>query len=289
VNNEVPDMRTRSRPGRSPRPADRRHRAPGSTLASLSLLAFLVPLALYFLARPRLHSDAAALALAAAVPAAAGAAIAARRRQVRPLGVLAVVGLGAALAATVLTGGSSLPLKLERPVATGAIGLALLASVAVRRPLLLSVLRLLARGDDARRTQLERAAANPATRRALTIISAVLGAGFLVEAAATAIAALTLSTGAYLVVSRLIRLGVIGTAMAVAVIIAARRRRQRASDHATAPDRPDPAVRQAWFGPRRLGVGWGRPQTWQARLVVAALVAVVVVLRLVFHVSILGR
>ncbi len=242
----------------SPVPAARRRR-----MLCLWLASSLTPLLLYFLARPYVRSDTTALAISAAAPAVVIVIAAAWRRRVRVLGVLTVVGLGAALAATAMTGGSSLPLKLYRPLFTGVVGLALLLSVAVRRPLLVPVVRALA----------GRLPPITPPRRTATVVTAIIGASFLVEAAATVLLALTVSTGEFLVASRLTRIAVFAAGFAVAAWYLRRQRGRR---------EPADAERRAWFGPRRFGLGW-RPQTWQARVIMVAVVALLVVARVVFH------
>jgi hypothetical protein len=275
-------------------------RRPAAVLL-LAVLGSLTSLLLYFLARPHVHGDAEALALAAGLPVVLAAVVSLGRRRAGPLGLVAAAGLGLALAATALSGGSSLPLKLYRPLATGLVGAACLASVALGRPLLVPLLRALARGDAARGRMVERVAATPGGRRRLAAATAVIGAVLLAEAAATVALALTVPTGTFLVASRIVRFAVLGGGLA---ILGWSLRRARPSGEARgggagaaegaggrgappaagaggadAPPAGAPRERRAWFGPRRLGVGWGRPQTWQARLIVLAVIAAIVVLR----------
>lgn len=242
-------------------------------VAALWLATSLVPLLLYFLIRPYVRSDTTALAISAAAPAAATVVAAAWRRRVRILSMLAVIGLGTALAATAMTGGSSLPLKLYRPLFTGVVGFALLLSVLVGRPLLIPVLRHLA----------GQVPMIQPTRRTATVTTAIIGVSFLVEAAATVVLALTVSTGAFLIASRVVRIGIFAAGFAVAAWYVRRQRKRPDPAGAAAGDARDGAGRRAWFGPRRFGLGWGRPQTWQARVIVVGVVALIVIARFVFH------
>jgi hypothetical protein len=153
-------------------------------------VAIVVPVIAYWLGRPHVGGDTAALAIAGAIPAAWTAGRLAWRNRLEPVGVVGVVGFGAALLVSALSGGSALPLKLQDSVVTGVIGLACLASVALRRPLLAVLLRLLRRAAPA--------------GRPLAAITTIIGATLLVHAVAHAIVALTLPTSAYLVLSRLV-------------------------------------------------------------------------------------
>jgi hypothetical protein len=285
-------------------------RRPGPVLV-VAVAGSLTSLLLYFLVRPHVGGDAAALALGAAPPIVLTAAASAWRRQSRILGLMTVAGFGLVLAATFLAGGSALPLKLYRPVATAVLGSACLVSVAVGRPLLLSVLRLLARDDPARGRLAERVAASPAGRRRLAVVTAVIGASLLVEAAGTIVLALSVPTATFLVASRIVRFAVLAAGLGT---LAWYLRRGRAGGQAApaaggdesggdgeeggadgekgGPDGEKGGARRsgsegrprtAWFGPMRLGIGWGRPQTWQARLLVLAVIAAIIVLRMVAH------
>ncbi|MEU0602644.1 VC0807 family protein [Streptomyces sp. NPDC006393] len=257
--------------------------------AVLLVLASLAPLALYYLLRPVVHSDGTSLAIAAAAP--VGLALAAPLTGRRSLwgGLLVAAGFGLALAATVLSGGSSLPMKLYRPLATGVFGLACLISVAVRRPLVEHLLRAAARRDPRVRAALARAADAARLRRRLTAITLIVGVVCLAEAAVTAALAFSLSTGAFLVTSRVVRWAVAALGVAAALLYryrTAKGRPRPAKGSATAGGQAaddghgHSAPRTAWFGPRRHGFGWG-PRTWQARLVVLTAAGVLIALRLV--------
>jgi hypothetical protein len=273
------------------RVTDRRRAGRLAMAIALACLGSLAPPALYFLLRPHVHGDAVALAIAAAIPVVATLAAAVWRRQARLLSLLAVVGLGIAVSAMLVPGGRSLPLELYRPVATGIVGLALLGSAAMGRPLLVPVLRMLVR-DPARRAEVDRALAPPAARHRLTIETAVFGVGLLVEAAATVVLALSVSVGVYLIASRAIRLAVLAL---VAMVLVGYRRHQgplspagQAPGNGTSPPAREAAGGPAWFGRKRFGIGWG-PRNWQGRVAVPALAAAVVVLRYAFHLHLLGR
>ncbi|MGW0086971.1 VC0807 family protein [Streptomyces sp. NPDC003393] len=265
-------------------PGGGRRRSPVVLLVAASLL----PLALYYLLRPVVHSDGTSLAIAVAAP--VGLALASSLTGRRSLwgGLLVAAGFGLALVATVLSGGSSLPLKLYRPLATGLFGLACLISVAVRRPLVEHLLRAAARREPRVRTALARADDAARLRRRLTGITLIVGVVCLAEAAVTAALAFSLSTGAFLVTSRVVRWAVAALGVAAALLHryrTARNRPQpaagRAADGQTTPDGNGRGGQDtAWFGPRRHGLGWG-PRTWQARLIVLTAAGAVVVLRLV--------
>jgi hypothetical protein len=193
-------------------------------LASLlpSALANVVAPALaYTLIRPHVASSTVALLVVTAIPACWTLATFAWRRRADRLGLLSVAVSVIALAVSYLTGHSPLALELQDPAETGAIGLACVASVIARRPLWLMALRTLAR----RNAHAGRMLADPAIRRTATVETAIIGAILLVHAIAITILALTLSTGTFVVVNRLVGLPIL--AAGVTVLIWYRRSRRR--------------------------------------------------------------
>ncbi len=113
----------------APSPAFRR------LLPSL-VASFVLPLIAYALTRPYVESDAEALAVGALFPATWTAVRLARSRRIDPLAAISLIGLCTALVFTLLSGGNPLLLKIQEAPLTGALGLAMLVSVVVRRPLL---------------------------------------------------------------------------------------------------------------------------------------------------------
>jgi hypothetical protein len=173
-------------------------------------LLTVFPLAAYALARPLVSSDTPALAIAAAVPILYSIVLALLRRRMELFAVLSAVGFSLACLISVLTGDSSLPLKLHEALITFTVGLGLLIAVLIRRPL--PVARLLrVRSPD---PQLD------------SSLGALIG-GFLVLHALLHLAlAVSLSTGAYLIAGRAINVGTIAVG---ALALSAYLRRTRAA------------------------------------------------------------
>jgi O-antigen/teichoic acid export membrane protein len=192
-------------------------------LASLlpSVLANIVAPALaYALIRPHVASSATALLAAMAIPAGWTLATFAWRRRADRLGLLSVAVSAIALAVTYLTSGSALALELQDPAETGAIGLACMVSVLARRPLYLTVLRLLAR----RNAQAARMLSEPAIQRSATVETAIIAAILLVHAIVITILALTLPTATFLAVYRLVGLPIIAAGLSLLIWYRHRRR-----------------------------------------------------------------
>jgi hypothetical protein len=194
-----------------------------SLLPSAAANILAPPLA-YTLVRPHVASSVIALAIAVAIPAAWTVGTFAWRRRVSRLGLASVALTGAALAVTYLTGGSPLAVELQDPAETGVIGLAFLVSVIARRPLFLVVMRLVARHND----QVARRLADPAIRRTAMVETVIIGAIFLTHALAITALALTLPTGTFLAVYRLVGLPII--AVGLIVLIWYRRRHRWMTD-----------------------------------------------------------
>nr|WP_123827114.1 VC0807 family protein [Micromonospora globispora] len=165
----------------------------------------VVPAVMYGLLRSRLHSDVGALAAGAAVPALWSGVLAARRRRVDPVALLALTGLGIALGVSLASGGGTLPLLLWHAMVTGVVGLACLISVLVRRPLLAVVRPLLVRSLRPEHRPADSAGplSGAAHRRSFMVLTAIIGVGFLAHAVMNVVLAVTLPTSGYLIVSRI--------------------------------------------------------------------------------------
>jgi len=147
-----------------------------------------VPVIAYFAVRPSVGSDAAGLAIAGAVPAAYTIFAGLVRRRVELWAAATAVGFALGCLASLLAGGSSLPLKLHEAAVTFLLGVVLLGAALARHPL--PVGRMLK---------------VPHASRAVDASLSVLAGGFLVLHALLHLAlALTLSTSAYLTAGRVV-------------------------------------------------------------------------------------
>ena len=199
------------------------HRPP--ELSPRRLVAGLVlPLAAYLILRAVLGSATGALAITEAVPAAVLLVGAIVRRKVNPVAVLSVLTVALAFAAYALTGGDPLALKLRRGIVTGTVGISALASVAVGRPLLLVAVEHMAELNP----EIEARLADPARRRSLALLTAIIGLTFTIDGASQIALALTVPTGAFVADSTAARILVLGTGI---VVTATFIRRLKAQHH----------------------------------------------------------
>jgi hypothetical protein len=195
-------------------PGVRRNRA---ALRRTALIV-LAPLLAYGLVRPLVGSDALALGIAGVIPVTYSIVLAAARRRIDPLALLTAIGFSLASVASVIAGGSSLPLKLHEAAITFGIGLVMLVAVVIGRPLPAGrLLRI------------------PSATKAIdSALGAMIG-GFLVLHALLHLAlAASLSTSSYIVVSRVVDWGTIA---AGALVLSAYVR------HLRARPTPDPESR----------------------------------------------
>ena len=156
--------------------------------AARGLLPPLASVAVYFLVRPLLHSDAAALAVAGAIPAAYAIVAALVWRRIELFALLSAAAFALACIVSLLDGGSALPLKLHEAAITFVLGIALLVAVLIRRPM--PVGRWLKVPDDARSTD--------------ETLGVLIGAFLVVHALLQLVLALTMSTATYLTAGRVI-------------------------------------------------------------------------------------
>jgi hypothetical protein len=172
------------------------------TLIPKLIINWLVPLLLYMLLRNTFSNDTTALAVSGVIPAIWTIVLWLWHRQVNWIGVIAIVGLLIAIVFSALLGGGSLPLKLYHPVISGTVGLIFLISVVIRKPLMIVLLKKFKAGDPNRFS-------NPVINRKVTIVTAVFGSTLLLDALIHIMMALTLSTGIYLFMSRIVTIAML--------------------------------------------------------------------------------
>jgi hypothetical protein len=234
----------------SDQPVSPRRQRPSRARLWRSLIVLLVvPLVAYFVARPFVGDDATALGWMAGAELVASVVRSRPRRRRLVLSIMltvtGVLWLGGALALTIATHGNPLPFKLERPIATGIVGLVFLASVAVGRPIGAAAIQ---------RRQTEHPVVEspdqprhrPAGSRTVNLIVAGVGLLFVVEALVTVGWAFALPTAAFVVVSRVFDLvfavfATIGSMVfAVGLVFRQARKADPFGAGFPAPDLPDP-------------------------------------------------
>ncbi|MGW0226723.1 VC0807 family protein [Actinopolymorpha singaporensis] len=164
-----------------------------------------LPLVVFAMVRPHVGSDVLALAVAGGVPLLGTLATVVLRRRLDMVGAAALVGFGLALVISALSGGNRIVLELQDSLVTGPLGLLLLGSAAVGRPLHLVLVRILAARDPRMRWDLS----DPGRRRTSTIFTVLLGSTLAAHAGVLVVLALTVPTGTYLALSRPIGLAVL--------------------------------------------------------------------------------
>jgi len=189
------------------------NRRPPQLATHRLLAAIVLPLAAYLVIRAVIGSATGALAITEAVPATWLLVTAIVRRRVNPVAVVSVVTVAVALAAYALTGGDPLALKLRRGAVTGTLGLAALASVGLGRPLLLLVVEHIAKASPERAPEIRARLADPARRRSLTMLTALIGLTLAVDGASQIALALTVPTGMFAADSTAARIVVLGTGL----------------------------------------------------------------------------
>jgi uncharacterized membrane protein len=166
-------------------------------------VVLVTPVVVYALLRPVVSTDALALAIAAAIPILYSVVLALARRRVDPFAGISAVGFSVACLVSVLTGDSSLPLKLHEAFVTFGVGVVLVLAALIRRPLPIGrLLRTDHRLDGS--------------------LGSVVGGFLILHALLHFALAVSLSTGSYLVAGRAVSWGTI--ALGVLALAAFRRR-----------------------------------------------------------------
>jgi hypothetical protein len=218
-------------------------RAVARRVAVSTLVAGVAPLLTYLIVRPQVESVAAALAVTFAVPVAWAGLAGLWRRRLDVDGILTISAYGIALALTIFTGGSALPLKLRSAAETGAAGVACLVSVVLRRPVVLLALRLRARQVAPRAWRgavWRKPAGERRAGRKFSVITVLVGAGLLVEAATQVALAFLTPTVVYVAASLPTRFAVYGSGAGLFFFVRARApKRPRARPSRSALSRPE--------------------------------------------------
>jgi hypothetical protein len=191
------------------------------------LVGLVVPLVAFVVLVQALGNATGALAITDGIPLAWVVVIGVWRRRLEPVALAAVAVFAIALLVSIALGGNSLPLELRRSVFPGAVGIACLVSLALRRPLLVEASRRLAQARPeiaARRPDPDA----PGVRRVLTTLTAIVGVAALADAAAQVVLALTVSTATFGIAARVASYATIGGGLAVCAVylrvVRARRR-----------------------------------------------------------------
>ena len=186
----------------------------------------VVPLTVYYVARHHVSSDQQALVIAGFFPVAWIVLQWFRTRRLDPIGAVVLVGFVVGVTVSELLGGSAFVLKVRDSAFTVAFGLACLASLRARRPLMFHIGKTMSAGDDARR----RAAYDELwdidqARRVFRIITVCWGVRLIAEASARIALAAVLPTGAFLAVSPALAFASVGGLFAFTGYYSARARR----------------------------------------------------------------
>jgi hypothetical protein len=193
------------------------------------LAGLALPLAAYTIIRVVLGSATGALTITEGVTALWLIAVAVTRRRLDPVAVLSTATVAIALAVYALTGGDPLALKLRRGAVTGTLGIAGLVSIALGRPFLILVTEHVAKLNPQRRPEIDARLADPRRRRALTILSAIIGATFTLDGATQIALALTVPTGSFVADSTAARIAVFGAGLVLTKTVLRRNVSRRAS------------------------------------------------------------
>lgn len=194
-------------------------RVPKRFLANI-IISWLIPLVIYTLLHSFSVKDKYAFAISAAVPVIRTTVLIIWRRKVDWIGLFGIAGFGAAFLITAVTGGSSLPLKLYHPLITGLLGIALLVSVAIGKPLLLVIIRAF-RGRTGSNLGNQTYAGGLGSKR-FSIVTALIGVILIADATIHIIMALTLSTGKFMISSRAVTIAIVALLIGARILLGRR-------------------------------------------------------------------
>jgi hypothetical protein len=163
----------------------------------------VVPLAVYYLVRKHVHTDAQALIIAGVFPAAWIVIQFVRQRRVDPVGAVVLAGFAVGIATSTLLGGNAYVLKIRDSAFTVVFGLVCLVTLLTPgRPAIFYVGRYLSAGNDPDKVAAyDQLHDLPAGRHAFRVLTAVWGVGLIIEASSRLVLAAVLPTGIFLAAS----------------------------------------------------------------------------------------
>lgn len=179
----------------------------------IAVAGALVSVAAYVILENALHSEAYALAITESAGVVWLLAVGLRQGRLNPFAAATAVVLVVALVITVASGGSALPLKLRRGAITGPLGLACLVSVAIGRPLLPALLDLLASGSPQPAAGRLRSLRQAVPAPKATWLTLIVGLTLTADAVVQVTLALTVSTTAFVGLTRLARIAISGVGL----------------------------------------------------------------------------
>jgi len=171
-------------------------------MAPSTIFGAIIPLGVYYAVRQHVDSDATALIIAGAFPAAWVLVEWLRKRTIDAIGTITLIGFAAGVISSYALGGNAFVLKVRDSAFTAVFGLVCLASLSWHKPVMFHLGKALSAGDDEqRRAAYDELYTLPTARRTYLIITAVWGVGLLIEAGVRVLLALGMSTGTFLAVS----------------------------------------------------------------------------------------
>jgi intracellular septation protein A len=176
----------------------------GSQLRSIATIVIFdvaAPLVAYSLLRSAGWTAVSALLLSGVFPALGVAITVVRSRRLDPVGILVLAGIVVGTVLGLVTHSARL-LLVEGSVPTAIFGVACLGSLAARRPLMYSFALEFVGPDTAKGREMTGLWQHEGFRHVFRIITAVWGAGFLVEAALRVVIVYNTSTGTALASSK---------------------------------------------------------------------------------------
>jgi hypothetical protein len=183
-----------------------------------------VPIAVYFLVRHRVHSDAQALIIAGSFSVAWIVFQFVRQRRIDFVGAIVLFGFTVGVASSMVLHGNTYVLKTRDAFFTALFGAACVVTVFTHeRPTLFYVSRYLSAGNDPEKVSAyNRLLDHPSGRRTFVVLSVAWGIGLMAEAGLRMALADILPTGTFLAVSPAITAPIIGSLFAFTIVYSKR-------------------------------------------------------------------
>ena len=189
------------------------------SIAPQIVFAGILPVVAYALLRPHVSSDATALSAVLVFPVLEVLVERIRRGSFEPIGIIALIGIGAGLLGVVALNGDAILLKVRESLVTGLFGAICLASLATHRPIMFYLGRAFATGGNPEKAaEFNLRWQLPTVPQRFRFATILWGVALLAEAIVRTILAVIISTQLFLILSTVIFWGVIGGLMWFTVV-----------------------------------------------------------------------
>ena len=187
-----------------------------------TIISIIIPLIIYFGLRTFL-TDAYALIASSAIPIIRAVYVLAKRKKVDMLSIVSIIGFTISIVIFKLANGNLSAVKIYHSIITGSIGLLILISVAIRKPILTALIQKRMKSYTEQHE-------NQDLLKIMSVYNIMIGLVFLLDAVLHIFMASVLSTNEYVIFGKIATIVLIAIMLLIATYIKKRYKSQQVDD-----------------------------------------------------------